>query len=160
MKSSSVPPAAKHESFSLPLFAFTILATLAGLFLLLRLIAPAIWEHQLIAPLWRYAAVFAAVSMLACFVEFFFHRYMLHMPVIPGMQRLYRQHTLHHALTRIARKPMQDGRQVMFVENKFPIVEPEQGEGSFFPWYSLGTFAVLLTPLFGLLHWMLPGFPL
>src|SRR5687768_9699119 len=83
------------------------------------------------------ALAFAAISLLNCFVEYVFHRYVLHRPAIPGLGRLYRQHTLHHALTRISRKPSRDGRGLLFVENKFPITEPEQGEGSFFPWYSL-----------------------
>ena len=159
MKSPSLPSEPVHEEFSLPLFAFTVTATLAGLFLLVRLISPAVWEAQLIAPAWQYAAVFAAVSMMACFFEFFFHRYLLHMPVIPGLQRLYRQHTLHHALTRIGRRPMQDGRQVMVVENVFPITQPEQGEGSFFPWYSLAVFSVVLTPVFALMQWLMPNYP-
>jgi hemolysin III len=151
--------AAKHEEFSLPLFAATVLLTLAGLLTLLRFIAPATWDAQLLAPAWKFAVAFAGISVLNCFFEFFFHRYVLHLPAIPGLRRLYRQHTLHHALTRIARKPSRDGRGLLFVENKFPITEAEQGEGSFFPWYSLAVFALVLTPAFVLLQWFLPSFP-
>lgn len=159
MPPTSVRPHAKHEEFSLPLFVFTVAVTLAGIFGLLRLIAPAAWDAELIAPAGAFVAAFAAVSLLNAFFEYFFHRYILHMPAIPGLQRLYRQHTLHHALTRIARRSTTDGRGVLFVENKFPIVEEEQGEGSFFPWYSLAAFAVLLTPVLAVLHVLLPAFP-
>ncbi len=38
-------------------------------------------------------------------------------------------------------------------------MEPEQGEASFFPWYSLAVFAAVLTPLLALLHWLFPSFP-
>lgn len=149
----------EHEQFSLPLFIFTVLATLAGLAALLRFAAPAVWDLQWIAPAWKIAAVFAGISLVNCFMEYFFHRYVLHLPAIPFLRRLYRQHTLHHALTRITRRATRDGRGILFIENKFPIVEPEQGEASFFPWYSLAVFALLLTPLFALLQWLAPSFP-
>lgn len=149
----------EHEEFSLPLFIVTVLATLAGLLAALRYLAPAVWEQQFMAPVWKGAVAFLVISLVNCFVEYFFHRYVLHMPAIPFLRRLYRQHTLHHALTRIARRPARDGRGILFIENKYPIVEPEQGEASFFPWYSLAVFAGVLTPLFALLQWLLPSFP-
>ncbi|MBL9204576.1 MAG: hemolysin III family protein [Opitutaceae bacterium] len=159
MVPSSNPPPAKHEEFSLPLFTVTLLATLAGLFALLYWLAPATWTQQFIAPIWMGVAAFLAISLVNCFVEYFFHRYVLHLPAIPFLRRLYRQHTLHHSLTRIGRRTTRGGRGLLFIENKFPIVEPEQGEASFFPWYSLTIFAAVLTPLLALLQWLLPAFP-
>ena len=141
------------------MFALTVVMTVVGLLAILWFAAPQVFAAQLMAPWWKFAAAFAAISLLNCFFEYFFHRYILHLPAIPGLRRFYRQHTLHHALTRIARKPSRDGRGVVFVENKFPIVEAEQGEGSFFPWYSLATFAIFLSPAFALLQWMFPAFP-
>ncbi|MEX2044632.1 MAG: hemolysin III family protein, partial [Opitutus sp.] len=150
---------AKHEEFSLPLFLLTVLVTLAGLLAALRFLAPGVWDLQFLAPAWKGIVAFLAISLVNCFFEYFFHRYVLHMPAIPFLRRLYRQHTLHHALTRIARKPARDGRGILFIENKYPIVEPEQGEASFFPWYSLAVFSVVMTPLFAVLQWVLPSFP-
>lgn len=149
----------KHEKFSPSLFVFTLLATLAGLFVSLRLLAPGVWQEQFSAPLWKGVAAFAAVSLVNCFVEYFFHRYVLHTPALPLLRRLYRQHTLHHALTRIVSRRTRDGRGILFIENKFPIEEPAQGEASFFPWYSMAVFALLLAPLLALLQWLLPSFP-
>jgi hemolysin III len=149
----------EHEEFSLPLFTATVVGTLAVLFLALRFLAPAVWDAQWLAPLWKGVAAFAVVSLVNCFFEYFFHRYLLHTPALPLVRRLYRQHTLHHALTHIVRRPARDGRAILCVENKFPIVEPEQGEASFFPWYALAVFALFLTPLFALLHLVLPSFP-
>lgn len=148
-----------HEEFSLPLFAATIIGTLVALLATLRLVAPELWSLQ-----WRFTVgagvfVFLTISLLTCFVEYFFHRYVLHSPAIPFLRRLYRQHTLHHALTRIARRPSRDGSGILFIENQFPIVEPEQTEASFFPWYSFAVFALILTPLFTLLQVLLPGYP-
>jgi hemolysin III len=152
-------PVKPHEEFSLPLFVLTVLATLAGLLAALRLFSPGTWDAQFLAPWWKAAVAFLAISFVNCVMEYFFHRYVLHTPAIPFLRRLYRQHTLHHALTRIARKAGRDGSGILFIENKFPIVEPEQGEASFFPWYSLAVFAAVLSPLLALLHGLLPSFP-
>ncbi len=149
----------KHEKFSLLLFIVTILATLAVLLGGLWLVAPGVWEQQLLAPWWKGLVVFGLISLLNCFVEFFFHRYVLHTPAVPFLRRLYRQHTLHHGLTRIARRKSRDGRGILFIENKYPITEPWQTEASFFPWYSLAAFAVVISPLLALLQWQFPSFP-
>ncbi|MDX2186436.1 MAG: hypothetical protein SFV32_05860 [Opitutaceae bacterium] len=153
------PAPHEHEHFSPTLFIVTVVGTLLGLGALLRYAAPSLWDSQWDDPLWAFGVAFAAISLLNCFFEFFFHRYVLHRPAIPGLGRLYRQHTLHHALTRIARRPSRDGRGLLFVENKFPITEPEQGEGSFFPWYSLAAFALVLSPVFFALEWLFPSLP-
>jgi len=159
--SSSRPVApAVEEHFSLPLFLVTVAASLAGLAGLLKLLAPAsVWSEQCSAGGLAFAAAFGAVTLLNAFIEYVFHRYVLHKPVIPGLSRFYRQHTLHHNLTRIGRRRTPGGREVPFVENIFPITEVEQGEGSFFPWYTLAVFAALLTPLFALAQWLLPALP-
>jgi hemolysin III len=147
------------EEFSLPLFVLTVVATLVGLFALLRLLVPDVWSAQFLAPASRWTVAFLVISLVNCYVEYFFHRYVLHLPAISLLRRLYRQHTRHHALTRIGRRPGRAGREILFIENKFPIVEPEQGEASFFPWYSLAVFAVVLSPLLAALQWLLPSFP-
>ena len=149
----------EHEEFSLPLFVLTVVVTLAALLAALRLFFPSVWIAQFVAPPWKALPAFVAISLVNAFVEYFFHRYVLHAPAIPFLRRLYRQHTLHHALTHVTRRQTKDGRGILFIENKFPIVEPEQGEASFFPWYSLGIFALLLTPLLAVLQWLLPSYP-
>ncbi len=162
---SQAPARSAHveEEFSLPLFLFTIAVSLVGLAGLLRLLAPvAVWQAQTGTTLLRFAGAFLAFTMLNCFVEFFFHRYVLHKPVVPLFSRLYRQHTLHHNLTRIARRRTPGGRDVPFVENVeniYPITTKEQGEASFFPWFTLVGFAVFVTPLLVLLQWLAPSWP-
>lgn len=161
--SRTLPPEATCESahgeFSLPLFAATILVTLAALLGGMWLIAPGLWQSQFLAPAWKWLVTFLVITLVNCFMEYFFHRYILHTSALPWLRRLYRQHTLHHALTRIVRRPSGDGRGVLVIENKFPIVEPEQTEASFFPWYSLAVFALILTPLLAALQWLAPTFP-
>jgi hemolysin III len=149
----------EHAPFSLPLFITTVLGSLAALLASLRLIFPRVWDAQTVAPLWKGLVAFLALSLVNCFIEYVFHRYVLHKPAIPLLRRFYRQHTLHHALTRIARKSTRDGKGLMFIENKYPILDEDQNEASFFPWYTLVVFAGILTPLLSLLQWALPTFP-
>src|ERR1051325_9512282 len=111
------------EEFSLPLFVLTVLATLAGLLAAVRLFAPEVWTAQFLAPAWHGLIAFLVISLVNAFIEYVFHRYVLHTPAIPFLRRLYKQNTLHHALTRIARKQGRDGRGILFIENKFPITE-------------------------------------
>lgn len=149
-----------EEKFSLPLFLFTVAASLAGLAALLKLVAPdAVWRAQLSASAGRFLAAFLLMHLLTCFFEYIFHRYVLHKPVVPFLNRFYKQHTLHHSLTRIGRRRTPGGRTVPFVENIYPVTEPEQGEASFFPWYTLAVFAAIITPLLALLQWFAPAFP-
>jgi len=148
-----------HRPFSLPLFLFTVFASEGLLLAILRLGFPAVWEQQVLASLPRAVAAFLLLSLLNCFIEYIFHRYVLHKPAVPFLRRFYRQHTLHHALTRIARKTTRDGKGLMFIENKYPILDEDQHEASFFPWYTLIVFAGILTPLLALLQHVLPSFP-
>lgn len=159
MSHTSVPHY-KEEHFSLSLFLFTVVATLAGLALVLWLLLPAqTWQEQLHSRGWTYVAAFLAFSLFNAFVEFFFHRYVLHKPVVPFLSRFYRQHTKHHSLTRIGRKQTPAGREVPFIENQFPMIHAEQHEASFFPWYTLIAFSAFIAPLLALLQWVLPSFP-
>jgi hemolysin III len=148
-----------HPPFSLPRFIATVMGSLAVVLGVLRLAFHGVWDAQFLAPLWKGVVAFLAVSLVNCFVEYIFHRYVLHKPAVPLLRRFYRQHTLHHALTRIARKQTRDGKGLMFIENKYPIIEDGQHEASFFPWYTLFVFAVVLSPLLAALQWGFPSFP-
>jgi hemolysin III len=164
METPSTPHDHHHghteEAFSLPLFLFTVVTSLAGLVALLWLLAPnAVWTAQISTTVWRFLAAFLAIKMFNCFMEYGFHRYVLHKPVIPFLSRFYTQHSLHNNLTRIGRRRTPGGREVPFVENVFPVTTPEQGEASFFPWYTLVIFAAILTPLLAALQWAAPSFP-
>jgi hemolysin III len=156
----TAPQHPAEETLSLPLFFFTVSVSLAGFLLLFRLSAPdAVWQAHLVAGVWKFLAAFLVIKLGTCFVEYFFHRYVLHKPVVPLLSKFYKQHTLHHNLTRIGRKRTPGGRDVPYVENIYPITTPEQGEASFFPWYTLAVFGLIYTPVFALLQWVAPSFP-
>lgn len=159
-RAPSARPAPVQEEFSLPLFLFTIAASLAGLAGLVWLLAPdAVWAAQVGAAWWKYLLLFPLFKLGTCFLEFFFHRYVLHKPVLPFLSYFYRQHTHHHNLTRIGSRRTPSGRELLCVENKYPIVEDEQKEASFFPWYTTGIFAAIFTPALMLLQWLAPSWP-
>lgn len=151
---------AVEEKLSLPLFAFTVAAMLALAFGVVWLVAPAsVWVAQWSAPWWAFLAVFLTMTLFNAFLEFFLHRYVMHKPVIPFLSHFYKQHTLHHSLTRITRRRTGKGREMPYVENIYPITTPKQHEASFFPWFILPVFALALTPLLALLTWAFPMFP-
>lgn len=122
------------------------------------------WEAQFNAKWWMYLVVvvdvkFGGTSLL----EYLFHRYVLHMYVIPlpFFYALYKAHHLiHHLLTAIKKKRTKGGKEISFlVENEYPITKPEQHEASFFPWYALLAFALPMTVVFTFLQWLIPAFP-
>lgn len=148
-----------HRPFSLSLFVIVNVLTLFLFLGLVALVAPSVWKTQVSAQWWSTIAVFLIVHLVSCFVEFFFHRYMLHAPIIPGMTRLYRQHDLvHHRITGIGL----DVTEPAFpkVTNNYPITEPHQHEASFFPWYSFLGFGLFATPFFAIAQWILPTAPI
>lgn len=158
--SESSPDTHVEEELSLPLFFTTVVLSLAGLGGLFWLAAPQpVWLAQVSATAGQFVAAFLAMHLFTCFVEFFFHRYVLHKPVVPFLSRFYRQHTLHHNLTRIGRKRTPGGRDIPVIENIYPIVEDHQKEASFFPWYTLAVFGFIVTPVLALLQWLAPALP-
>jgi hemolysin III len=153
-----------EPKFSAALFIATIVLTLAALFGILALAAPAVWHAQFAAGWKAVLVTFLAVHLLAAFVEFIFHRYVLHAPLVPFLSYFYKQHTLHHALTRVGYQKSKRGEQVpCLVENVavnlYPIMKEPQYEASYFPWYSLTVFALLASLLFAPVQWFFPGAP-
>ncbi len=156
-----------EPKFSIWLFLLVNILSFVGLCAVLAWVAPTIWQAQLAASWLSVLAVFLGVHIASAFVEFFFHRYVLHAPLVPFLAYFYKQHTLHHALTRVG---YQKGRADPaaapgVVENRYPIVEEKQFEASYFPWYSLVVFTlvgcVILVPLqllFPAVPFLLGGF--
>lgn len=155
--------AAKEERFSVALFLFTVVVTFAGLCALLAGLFPAVWAAQLAASAGAFSLIFIGAHVLAGCAEYFFHRYVLHAPLVGALSYFYKQHTLHHALTRIVHRPSSvTGERLptlVEVENRYPIVEDHQHEASFFPWYTLLVFSLGFTPVLVLGHVFFPAAP-
>lgn len=164
----------KHEEkFSPWLFIATIILSLAALFAALAYIFPTVWRTQLDAPWWSLALCFVVVHAIAGVFEYFFHRYILHAPLLPFLSYFYKQHTLHHALTHVGyhRSKVSNtevpglidndlaAQNEHIARNTFPIEEEKQHEASYFPWYSMLVFSLVVTPLLALGQWLFPSAP-
>ncbi|MGA3006325.1 MAG: hypothetical protein ABSE59_00390 [Opitutaceae bacterium] len=150
-----------EPKFSVTLFLLTVAITLAGLFGTLALIAPGVWHAQLSAGWIALGLTFLAAHCVNAFVEYAFHRYVLHSPLVPFLSYFYKQHTLHHALTRIGYQKGKKGKPAMpfLVENHYPIVDEKQHTASYFPWYTLAAFSLLACVFFIPAQWLLPHVP-
>lgn len=140
------------EHFSLPLFLAVNIGTLAVIFATLKVLAPTIWSSQIASPLLYIVATFVGAHFVNAFVEYFFHRYVLHAQVIPFFSHFYQAHNTHHNLTNV--------EQVVVTTNKFPIIEEPQHESSFFPWWSLVVFSIFLTPVYVAVWYFFPSVPI
>ncbi len=151
-----------EPKFSAVLFLITIGLSLAALCGLMALLLPDLWAVQLAASWPALLAVFLSVHVAAGFGEFFFHRYVLHAPLIPWLSYFYRQHTLHHALTRVGYRKVRPGAEETpcLVENHYPIETEKQYEASYFPWYSLVGFSLGASVILAPVQWLLPSAPI
>ena len=141
-----------HPHFSPSLFVIYNLGTLVVVFGTIKLLFPEVWQAQLSAPLWIVATTFVLCHFANAFLEYFFHRYVLHAKVIPFFSHFYDAHNLHHNLTKI--------EQQIVTSNKFPITQEPQHESSFFPWWMFVVFSLFLTPLFTSIWYVVPSVPI
>lgn len=152
----------KEKPFSLLIFVITIGISVTCLLGALKLVAPEVWKVQIEASWVSILAVFLSMHLVNAFGEFFFHRYVLHAPLLPFLRYFYKRHTFHHGLTHVVLR--QPGRRNTsdkpVIENVYPILEEKQHEASFFPWYTLLVFSLLSTPVFAVIQWMLPHAPI
>lgn len=165
----------KHEEkFSPWLFIATVILSLAGLYAVLALAFPKVWSAQLAAGVLPFVIVFVTVHSIAGIFEYFFHRYILHAPLLPMLSYFYKQHTLHHALTHIGyhRSKISNtdvpglvdndlaAQNEHIARNNFPIEEEKQHEASYFPWYSMLVFSLAVTPILIVGQLLFPSAPL
>ena len=153
------------RKFSLSIFVITnvfLFLTTLGVFVFF---APAsVVRAQLVTSLWScllFTILFLVIHFDMAFVEYVVHRYILHAPLIRWLSYFYKQHTLHHALTRVRMKRIlrPGGPKNGVVENVYPILEDPQHEASFFPWYTFLILAPLLAIFFAPVQWLFPNAP-
>ncbi len=153
MKNDSPPHT--REKFSVASFAVTIVLTLVPVFFLLRLFTPShIWNIQWNAPWHQYFVIFLISQGVNCFVEWAFHRYMLHAPVFPGFNRLFKSHHYIHHLKHTNVVP-RNGKW----HSRYPIEEESQYESSYFPWFSLLGFLTFAFPFAVTAQWIFKTYP-
>jgi hemolysin III len=143
----------KTKPFSVSIFIITIALSVSVYLGFLAVVFPQVWAIQLEASLTSLVVTFLICHLFNAFAEHLFHRYILHVPCIPGLSYFYKSHTRHHALTRIVYK------KTAGIENVYPIIEEKQHEDSYFPWYSYLAFVVFLSGPFALAQYFLPQAP-
>lgn len=151
--SHSVTSADKIQKFSFLIFTITILSSVAVYLTAFALIAPAVWQIGLQASFTSHIVVFLLCHLGYGLFEHPFHRYVLHSPLIPGLSRFFKSHTMHHGLTSITWREIG-------VRNFYPIIIEKQHEASFFPWYSYLVFILVATPFLILVQWIFPSAPI
>jgi hemolysin III len=129
------------------------------LLLAIHTLLPEIWARQIAAGPIAFILTFLVAHLLTAFVEWFFHRYVLHSVASSWLRRFAEKHRNHHALTRIQLKSADvgDGRIIL---NRYPIVDQEQFEDSAFPPYALVAFWLLYTPFLILAQQVFPHAPI
>ncbi len=159
-----VRPKQKDEKFSLVSFTLSVGATALFYILALKITCPNLWARQLEKGLWPIVWVSIAFHVFLGGFEFFFHRYVLHCAVILWLRKFYRDHTLHHALTKIFRKKtdstVSESGNLEKVVSHYEIKDEKQYESSFFPYWGLAGFVVFFSPLVAFLQWRLPNAPI
>jgi hemolysin III len=161
---SHVETGKEHAEFSPTLFVLINISLSIAIGFILWLALPAsVFLVQWKTSLWKFIVVFLSMSMFNCFLEYVFHRYVLHKPAVRFLSRFYKSHTKHHALTHIGKRRLPSGREIPYVievvSNNFPMTKPEQRESAFFPWYSLIVFYVVITPVIIPLQIIMPTMP-
>lgn len=152
---NTVSPPQAEEKFSVSLFAATIVLTLVPVLFLLKLFTPSqIWDVQWNAPWNVYLVIFLISQLMNCFVEWAFHRYMLHAPVFPGCSRLFRSHHYIHHIKHTNVVP-RNGKW----NSRYPIEEESQYESSYFPWFSLLGFLAFALPFAIFAQWLFQAYP-
>lgn len=144
----------KTKPFSVSIFIITIITSIAVYLGILALIAPKVWQVQIQASWQSLAVTFIICHLFNAFAEHLFHRYILHVPLIPGCSYFYKSHTKHHGLTHIVYK------KTTGISNVYPIIEEKQHEDSYFPWYSYLAFVLVLSVPSSLAQWLLPNAPI
>ena len=140
-----------------PLLTFTVFVLVHPLVLLwlMRTLAGGLWRRELAA-----GAVSIAITLVIChFVfaigEFFFHRYVLHVPALAAVKVFYRKHLQHHSLTSI-----HVDEQEQRIASRYPVGSVEQDKCGTFPMWAMTALLGGFAPVLLALAWVFPRVPI
>lgn len=142
-----------HQPFKPLKFLITNIINLAAVFGIVYVLLPQRLESELTSSWWLLLVTFLGVHLFNAFVEYFVHRYVLHLPVVPFFKKFHKDHTLHHHLTNIT-------KEGEIVSNEYPIVEQHQHEASFMPWFTFLIFSIFYAPFFIAVWLINPAIPI
>jgi len=137
------------------LFALFVFGQLALLLAFIRYFFRPTWNHHLASGPGVIVLTALACSLVLCFGEYFFHRYILHLETVRFLRSLYTSHLTHHKLTFI-RFDASTGT----VRSSYAITDGAQDDQSTFPPWALIPFLAFFTPFFAPLAFSFPGLPI
>jgi hemolysin III len=137
------------------LFAVFIALQLAVLLACVRYFFRSTWDQHLSSGIWAIVLTCLICNVVICLVEYFFHRYILHIETVRFLRRFTASHLTHHKLTAIG---FDVGENT--VRSAYPIVDVEHdAKATFPPWAFVPLFAVF-TPFFAAIAFSFPRVPI
>ncbi len=139
---------------ALLLFAIWISLQLALLFAFVRLCFRSTWDQHVAAGPGAITLTWLGCSVMLCFGEFFFHRYILHLETVRFLRALCTSHLDHHKRTSIRFDAAGS------VRSAYPIDAVERDDQATFPPWALLPFFAFFTPFFAATAFSFPRFPI
>lgn len=135
-------------------FAMFIAAQLALLLAFIRYVFRPTWDQHVQSGIGVMVATLLVCSLVLCFGEYFFHRYLLHLETVRFLRSLYTSHLTHHRLTPIRFD------QTGIVKSAYPITDDAHDDQSTFPPWALLPFFAFFTPFFAPMAFSFPWIPI
>jgi len=134
-------------------FGLFVFGQLALLLAFIRYAFRPTWDQHLEAGPVSMVVTLVVCSLMLCFGEYFFHRYLLHLETVRFLRSLCTSHRTHHKLTSI--RFDRDGH----VKSAYPIAAPDHDDQSTFPSWALLPFFAFFTPFFASTAFSFPWIP-
>jgi hemolysin III len=135
-------------------FALFVAGQLALLLVGIRLVFRPTWNQHVQAGPAAIVGTLLVCSVVLCFGEYFFHRYLLHLETVRFLRALCSSHLTHHKLTAIRFDA--SGR----VRSDYPITDHAHDDQSTFPSWALVPFFASFTPFFAVIAFSFPWVPI
>ena len=136
-------------------FAVFIALQLVALFAVVRYFFRPTWDQHVSSGIWAIVLTCLICSLVVCFGEYFFHRYLLHIETVRFLRSLTTSHLTHHKLTSIS---FDDAKKT--VRSAYPIDDVARDDQATFPPWALIPFFATFTPFFAAIAFSFPGIPI
>jgi len=136
-------------------FAVFVGVQLAALLAFIRQWFRPTWDQHMDSGWAAIVLTCLACSVVLCFGEYLFHRYLLHVETVRFLRSAYTSHLTHHKLTFI-RFDAASGT----VHSTYPITDAARDDQSTFPPWALLPFFAFFTPFFASMAFSFPRVPI
>jgi hypothetical protein len=137
------------------LFAAFVALQLFAVLAFVRFFFRSTWDQHLAAGPLAIVGTFMICSLVLCFGEYLFHRYILHIETVRFLRSLCNSHRTHHKLTFIG-----FDEKSGVVRSAYPITDIEHDDQSTFPPWAMIPFFAFFTPFFVPMAFSFPGVPI